>query len=468
MATIEHVVVLMLENRSFDSMLGRLYDPGPDFNGIPKDAINTWQGKPYPAWTSPVPLSTDSACIPTPDPNELFADMTAQIFGEGATPSAPATMSGFVANYAKTTTHRPGDIMHGFTSEQLPVLSTLAKSFGVSDDWHASAPNQTWPNRFFIHTGRAGGYINNKPYHFPYMMETVFNLLSDAGKSWGIYYHDMPQAATLARIWTQLPTHLHIYDTFLEQAQAGTLPNYSFVEPHYFSEPVSRTMPDDQHPPHDVRYGERLIARTYDALRSSPGWKKTLFLILYDEHGGIYDHVKPPAAVQPGPPYPDGFKFDRYGVRVPAVIVSPWIKPGSIVRRPEKSKYPFDHTSVIKTLSNLFGLPGNTLSQRVKAAPDVLGALSLSGPTNDGPFHIPLPSINPTDHELNTTHQSAPNGHQLALANLAAHLPADAAHKDEKTLVDEAKNATDVACETVEEALKQAKHGLAKFLGTVV
>ena len=201
MATIEHVVVLMLENRSFDSMLRRLYGNGVDFRGVPTGALNIYDGMSYPVWSSPDPLSPDSARIPTPDPNEDFADMTAQIFGEGNSSKTPPTMSGFVANYAKTSTHRPGDIMHGFTPEQLlPVLNTLAKFYVVSDDWYASAPNQTWPNRFFLYAGTANGYVNNRPLHIPYMMETVFNRLSEGGRSWGIYHHDVAQAATLTRI----------------------------------------------------------------------------------------------------------------------------------------------------------------------------------------------------------------------------------------------------------------------------
>jgi len=465
MADIEHVVVLMLENRSFDSMLGRLYEDRADFNGIPKNAINTWHDKPYPAWTSPMPLSTDSARIPTPDPNELFPDMTEQIFGVGKPRRAPGAMGGFVANYAKTTTHRPGDVMHGFTPEQLPVLSTLAKSFGVCDDWYASAPCQTWPNRFFLHTGTAGGYVNNEPYHFPYTMNTVFNLLADANRTWGIYYHDIPQAATLSRIWLDLPTHLHRYDDFVADARAGKLPNYSFIEPQYFSEPLSRAMPNDQHPPHDVRYGERLIARTYDALRSGPGWKKTLFVILYDEHGGIYDHQPPPRATPPGQPYPDKFKFDRYGVRVPAVIVSPWIPEETVVRPPKESKFPYDHASVSKTLREIFGIDGEPLSQREKSAPHFLGALSLPEPTNDGPFHIPFPSISPSDAELNAAHRAPPNGHQLALANLAANLPEGVANLDEKGIADAVKSTVKVTSDSVEDALKQVEEGLARFLG---
>lgn len=466
MASIEHVVVLMLENRSFDAMLGRLYGEDVDFRGVPPNAQNTWAGKSYPVWTSPIPLSTDSACIPTPDPNEDFVAMTAQIFGEGNTEQSPATMSGFAANYATTKTHRPGDIMHGFSPEQLPVLSSLARSFGVCDDWHASAPNQTWPNRFFLHTGTANGYVNNKPLHLPYMMETVFNRLADGNKSWGIYHHDMPQSATLTRIWLDLPTHLHDFDDFLTDAQAGNLPNYSFIEPQYFTDPLTGTMPNDQHPPHDVRYGERLIARTYDALRSGPGWKKTLFVILYDENGGLYDHVPPGAAKSPGPPYErNGFKFDRYGVRVPAVLVSPWIKPGSIIRRPKESGPPYDHTSVIKTLGKLFEVEVDSLSKRVKAAPDFLGALSLTEPTNDGPFHIPLPSIATSSEELKAAEQAPPNAHQQAMANLAAHLPAGIKGKDAQSLGDDIGVVTEVAYNSVAEAAEAVKDGLSRFLG---
>jgi phospholipase C len=141
MADIKHVVVLMLENRSFDSMLGRLYPGRPDFDGLSEKETNKWNGQSVPVWASPS-MTPDVACIPTPDPNELFADMTDQIFGAGSHPPSPANMSGFAANYMKTATNDPKSVMHGFTPDQVPVISTLAKSFGVSDRWHASAPNQ--------------------------------------------------------------------------------------------------------------------------------------------------------------------------------------------------------------------------------------------------------------------------------------------------------------------------------------
>ena len=193
MPDISHVVVLMLENRSFDCMLGRLYPSGPDFDGLTGNEFNECNGTDIPVWKSPQ-MTPDVVCIPTPDPNELFVDMTDQIFGEGNRPPAAATMGGFAQNYVKTPTNDPKSVMHGFAPEQVPVLSALAKGFGVCDRWHASAPNQTWPNRFFIHTGTAAGYVNNSPAHPPYEMPTIFNRLTEKQRSWRIYYHDIPQS----------------------------------------------------------------------------------------------------------------------------------------------------------------------------------------------------------------------------------------------------------------------------------
>jgi phospholipase C len=466
MANIAHVVVLMLENRSFDSMLGRLYPGRPDFDGLTGRECNAWNGRTYPAWTSGPGLTPTNACIPTPDPNEDFVDMTDQIFGTGLGPPSPATMAGFVANYMKTPSNDPRAVMHGFTPEQVPVLSSLAKAFGVSDRWHASAPNQTWPNRFFVHTGTAGGYVNNSPPHFPYEMATIFNRLTVKQCSWRIYHHDMPQTATLASIWSELPDHLYSFeDDFMADAMAGRLPNYSFIEPRYFSSIVLNRMPNDHHPPHNIAYGERLIARCYDALRNGAGWAETLFIITYDEHGGLYDHVVPPPAVPPDASNSDGFAFDRYGVRVPAVLVSPWIAAGSIVRPSTGAQYPFDHTSILATLRSLFSL-GTPLTKRDAVAPDLLHALSLPQPTNNGPPSLALPVISPSSAELQAAHQAPPNGLQQALAETAAHLPSGSANVTG--------HATDLAKKrvpvrppqlgTVAEALDQVHAGLDRFL----
>ncbi|HUB45455.1 MAG TPA: alkaline phosphatase family protein [Acetobacteraceae bacterium] len=138
----------------------------------------------------------------------------------------------------------------------------------------------------FAHAGTASGYVNNSPTHFPYEMETVFNRLSDANQEWRIYFHDMLQTATLARIWGDMFTSLFLdFSDFVRAAGGGNLPAYSFIEPRYFSDLFS--IPNDEHPPHNVAYGEQLIAAVYNTVRGGPGWKQTLLVITYDEHGGF-------------------------------------------------------------------------------------------------------------------------------------------------------------------------------------
>lgn len=396
---IQHIVVLMLENRSFDSLLGGLYAPGecPGFNGLTGAETNPdLNGKPV-RIQAPGGRSRADMTVPDPDPGELWDDINTQLFGCPAARNAanPPLMDGFVRNYLTQQPHdgkRPAaqDIMHYYRPDQVPVLSQLAKSFAVCDQWFASAPCQTWPNRFFVHTGSANGYENNNPLHFPYLMETVFNRLQGKGKDWRIYFHDFPQSLTLTRLWPHLD-HFHAIETFLEDAENGELPHYSFIEPRYFAD---FGLPNDQHPPHHVGHGDRLIARIYRALRASPNWEKTLFIITYDEHGGCYDHVPPPAATPPSTHATTPFNFDRYGVRVPAVLVSPWIRPATLLQiKPQLPHrgppFPFDHTSIIATLRACFDL-GKPLSRRDAVAPDLASVLNLAAPTNYGP-DIDLP-----------------------------------------------------------------------------
>ncbi|MEA2773684.1 MAG: phospholipase [Acetobacteraceae bacterium] len=428
---IKHVVVLMLENRSFDSMLGMLYPASDSFDGLTGTEQNTWHNtdgpppEPIAVWKSP-DMTPEAACVPTPDPGELFADIHMQIHGlaDGVTLNPGPTMGGFVDNYmrqpAADVPYDPAAVMHYFTQSEIPVLSQLARQFGVSDRWHAPAPCQTWPNRFFAHTGTANGYVNNSPTHFPYLMETVFNRLEeDAKVSWRIYFHDIPQSVTLARLWGDIATNFrHFDDDFVRDAASGNLPAYSFIEPRYFTDTILGKMPNDQHPPHNVSHGEALIASVYNAVRSGSGWKETLLVITYDEHGGCYDHVVPPAAVSPGGQTPDGFDFGYFGVRVPAVIISPWVPPGSVIRPPGLT--PFDHTSIIATLRKLF--PFAPLTARDAAAPDLLEALTGDG-TNDGPASVAVVEATPTPQQLAHAAALPPNKMQHALNTAALQLP---------------------------------------------
>jgi phospholipase C len=210
-------------------------------------------------------------------------------------------MSGFVKNYLSQAIKAPGNydakaVMHYFTPQQVPVISQLARQFAVCDRWFDSAPCQTWPNRFFVHTCTAHGYENNDPPHFPYEMDTVFNQLERGGiKDWKIYYQDIALSHGLSKLWL-LAGHFRYYDEFREDARSGRLPSFSFIEPRYFT---ILHPPNDQHPPYVVTPGEQLIADIYNCLRSGPAWGQTLLVILYDEHGGCYDHIPPPAAIPP-------------------------------------------------------------------------------------------------------------------------------------------------------------------------
>ncbi|MBV8522298.1 MAG: phospholipase [Acetobacteraceae bacterium] len=427
---IRHVVVLMLENRSFDCMLGMLYPNSEDFDGLIGTESNIWHKPdgsqlPIQVWKDPT-LTAETLVVPDPDPGELFTDIQMQMLGltdDGQLNTGLPSMGGFVDNYMRqppsTTAPDPYAVMHYFTPDQLPVISQLARAFGVSDRWHASAPCQTWPNRFFAHTGTANGYINNSPTHFPYTMETVFNRLSDVGQSWRVYYHDIPQSVTLARLWSDVLTHFrHFEEDFAGDAAAGKLPSYSFIEPRYFPDRLGNKAPNDEHPPHNIAYGEALTAAVYNAVRSGPGWKNTLLVITCDEHGGCYDHVVPPPATPPGGQTPDGFNFDVFGVRVPAVIVSPYVQAGSIIR--PTGPTPFDHTSIIATLRKLFGFA--PLTARDQAAPDLLEYLDPN-PNNDGPPSITAPAVPPAPAQVARDAAKPPNDLQKSLSTAAVVLP---------------------------------------------
>jgi phospholipase C len=436
LSDIDHIVVLMLENRSFDGILGKLYSKSEGFDGLAGGEANEdLAGNLVTVWSDD---GTDRTAmsIPDPGPGELFTDINTQLFGTADVPDpAPTpTMSGFVRNYQSQNAqpaarYAANAVMHFFTPAQVPVISTLARSFAVSDRWHASAPCQTWPNRFFAHTGTANGYVNNEPTHFPYDMDTIFCRLERAGRPWKVYFHDIPQALALAQLWCHAD-HFRFYLDFQHDAKAGTLPAYSFIEPHYFTD---LALPNDQHPPHVVSLGEQLIADVYNCLRAGPLWPKTLLVITYDEHGGCYDHVPPPAAIPPGPGKTTPFNFDRYGVRVPAVIVSPYIPAGLVLRPP--GDVPFDHTSIIATLRRRFPL-GDKLTDRDAFAPDLSAALSLPGPTNDGPAGLEALPYAPSAAEVASAQTRPLNQHQRGLLELAAHLPATAAAGSFKAFIE--------------------------------
>ncbi len=279
------------------------------------------------------------------------------------------------------------------------------------------------------------GYVNNEflPLPRPSLrpLPTIYRRLEEYGYTWRIYFHDLPQAATLADLWLKIPMHFRLFEgEFAEDARNSQLPNYSFIEPRYFASVWTHKVPNDQHPPHNILYGEQLIASVYNAVRGAPTWPRTLLIVVYDEHGGCFDHVPPPPAVPPGGPYPAGFEFDRYGVRVPAVLISPYVAPGSIVRParkpPDQPTFPFDHASIIATLQKLFEL-GPPMTPRVAAAPDLLSALTLERPENDGPEHVATHPRQPTRREAWAHARRPRNRLQRSMRNPMWALPGTAA-----------------------------------------
>jgi phospholipase C len=397
LAPVQHIVQVMLENRSFDHMLGFLYPNrsgpgGQPFEGLlGTESNNDSTGKPVTVFQ----ISTATAnayFMPGADPGEGYANTNVQLFGTGKPPNPPvATMSGFVASFESAIPYdqRSGqsvyggttasDIMGVFPPSALPVLSGLARGFAVCDHWYSSVPTETFPNRAFACAGTSQGHMNDATSSFT--VPSVFGLMSKRGLSWKIYGYN---AEPLTR--ANFPDTMDAPDTsfgkfadFQADAAGGQLAAYSFLEPSWGSTGNS------QHPNYDVALGEAFILQVYQAVRNGPGWDNTLLIITYDEHGGCYDHVPPPAGATP----PDstigefGFDFTRFGVRVPAVLVSPLIPAGTIYRVPDEST-PIDHTSVLKTIEQRWGLPA--LTARDAAAPGLGGVLTLTTPRADDPM----------------------------------------------------------------------------------
>jgi phospholipase C len=425
LGNIEHVVVLMLENRSFDNILGWLYDPQnnqPPFNKQPPKNFEGVYGKnlsnPGPGGVTFNVGRGNVLTDPNPDPGEPYEDVYCQLYNVTPTPALgsvppnppqPPKMQGFANNYAaQPNVSNPGIIMNCFTPASLPVTSSLAYYYGVCDHWFASIPTQTLCNRSYVHAGTSSGYVDNEGDNgilFINHTPTIFNVLQTQGVSWKVYHGSWLIAClsllTQDQLWHLKDTeHFAHMSRFKNDAKKkGGLPAYSFIEPIYIDSLVWGPE-NDMHPEawdihfdglSNVERGDRLVYEVYTALRSSPDWEKILLVITFDEHGGCYDHVAPPAATPPDnvviPPTQkggSGFKFNRLGVRVPAIVVSAYTPPRTVINDV------LDHTTVLSTVVNRFGLPNNRLGARAAGSPDLGSALTLKTPRKDKP-PIPKP-----------------------------------------------------------------------------
>lgn len=380
MYPIEHLIVLMLENRSYDHMLGYL-DHGSPLTGNEYNLVN-----PADPSSEKVYVSNTSGYVTQPNPAHDVVSVEKQEYGDVNKIVSPAPMNGFVKvqiETAKGNVDVGKNIMQCFDPSRIPAITTLARQFVLCDHWHASVPGPTWLNRFYAHAATSDGVSRDDATHL-YNMKTIFDLLEENGLTWNVYYGDIPQCILLHRTAEKL-SRLKRFHLFYEDLAGDSLANYVFIEPRFID--FHQWKATDQHPPHDVRLGEYLIAEVYDALRASRYWENSLLVVLYDEHGGFFDRVPPPDNV----PNPDGkiatdppFDFTRLGVRVPAILVSPWVEKGTV----DSSVY--EHASLPATIRQLFNLP-SALTARDQAANTFEKNLSRHTPRRDAPLNLPVP-----------------------------------------------------------------------------
>jgi phospholipase C len=497
--SIEHIVVVMLENRSYDNVLGGLYNANNNcpyqkapanqqgLHGLtgsesnPVDPGDTSKG------SITIAQSPDTT-TPSADPGEPFSDMAQQIFGFASKPtsnpwtqppSPESAMQGFVANFLLQKNSGDGsDCMTYLTPAQVPVSAFLANKFSVCDQWYASVPTQTFTNRIFSvcaapgldpdpDLGQAYSFVDDAQYTMINTssskqipdLASIFSKMdevlgTDGPPNWKLYFHDysitamiVPYvyqaaiASTNASVATyddsdwqgSEAVHPSLYpgqqplgkvpSNFLSDLQNNTLPPLSVIEPRYAcnvspgavknpaTNPANSNHPGTSsclvgqrvsNPPAiDVKDGEALLEEIYNSLVASPYWEKSLLIVTYDEGGGIYDSVTPGAAVPPGSatlmgggsqsiPQAsslfdaacDGFNFDYLGCRVPTIVVSPYIAPGSTIGTGEA----FDHTSIIKTVWDCFNLGSGSLTQRDAAARSVMPYVGATASNNPGPY----------------------------------------------------------------------------------
>lgn len=411
MSAIKNVFVLMLENHSFDNVFGLSGISG--ITHATTSDVNSYNGVDYHvAGSAPSQMPTD--------PGHEFEDTVEQLAGQGASypsggPYPAIDNSGFAANYATSTTEGPappaskiGDVMKCFdTQSQLPVIYELATEFAICDHWFSSMPGPTWPNRFFVHGASSAG-LDHSPskaemaawespisfLKFKFPNGSIYDKMDDKGVKWRAYIdHDGPMVGSIPMI--SAIKGINLADVYWLKSLASDLqgsyePQYTFIEPNYGDIASTYEGGSSQHPMDGVERGEQLIKKVYEAIRTSPLWDQSMLIICYDEHGGFYDSVAPPAAVAPGDGSKTsslnqhGFTFEQYGVRVPAVVVSPLIPKGTV------STTVYDHTSVLATVEELFGLPH--LTQRDANANSLTGLASLSSPRTDCPTTLSQPA----------------------------------------------------------------------------
>ncbi len=447
MPQIETVVMLMFENRSYDNVLGWLYDNDVPAHVFPSNSSESVDGlkfalpnrsseREYTPRRGTADMSQPLR-VPRWDPNEEYEHVLRQLYADadGNVVNSPwqqePTMSGFARDFDAVYVD-PSEAMGGYDEKQLPVLNGLARRFAVSDRWFASVPTQTNANRAFSLCGTSLGAVNNRDRKH-YDTPTIFDLLTDR-KTWAIYWQwDGFQSGdpgptggcytadlfpSIRRLLSIGKGELHPYAQFLKDLRDDKpLPQFCYLEPHWgvgrgyvTGEDFVGVQGNDYHPPCYVGPAEHDLSVLFDALRTSKHWEKMLFLITFDEHGGTYDHARPTTTVAPddfrtAPDITPPFDFTRLGVRIPTLLVTPFVKPGTVFRAPLGSAFDFDHTSTLATLLKWAGIDpaAGALGRRVACAPSFDAVLS------DEPY-------------FDTEHIGVPDDYQFQGGGLGLHL----------------------------------------------
>ncbi len=390
---VKHIVVLMMENRSFDHMLGGLKQRNPAIDGLTNTESNPdTNGLPV-----PVTMDANYQGDLNDDPGHHFPDVNVQLFN-GAAGGVP-NMQGFVRAYFAKTNNvaKSHNIMKYFDPSDLPVLTNLATRYAVFNRWFSSIPGPTLCNRAFAHFGTSFGNTGMAVNYIKEPIASIYQRMNAAGQTAKLYYYDSNSSTLgLTFLLQDQPKLFGTFPDFVSACKSGKLPQYSFLEPNYKD---STDLANDQHPDNDVRAGDNFVGTVYNLLRASPVWNSTALLIVYDEHGGLYDHVPPPAldpahsdvvATPLGKPpiknwLPDkdfGFNFDRLGIRVPAILVSPYVPAGTVV-----DGRIFEHASIPNTVTNFF-IDQNyqPRTERERLSETFLDLLSLNAPRKDSFF----------------------------------------------------------------------------------
>ncbi len=382
------------------------------------------------------------------DPKHEYPNVMAQLANANA-----GFLDDYARSYPQSDQDERAEIMKYHDLDVLPALHALGRNFTICDHWFASVPGPTWTNRLFAQSGTSRGIVTmpsgilNLNWHW-YDQPTIYDRLNEKNISWKVYFGDVPNSLLLVH---QLePKNASRYRRMMEfyedaAGNEGDFPAFSFIEPEYFQPGAT-----DDHPVHDIMGGERLIADVYNAIRKNqPLWESTLLVVLFDEHGGFYDHVSPPAAVPPDH-FQDEYTFDRLGVRVPAILVSPWVGKGVLNTQ-------FDHTSLLKYLTDKWEL--GALGDRVANVATFANAISEATPRTDTPVVIPSA---PAGRATTVTPPEL-NGNQQALLALTQAIeartnvdPAVVAARSQAVLSG-AGSQTDVAIDRIQRFLDQQR-----------